>query len=42
MIYVKYKNHKLENGALCDIAPTILKLMNIEKPDQMLGKSLLN
>lgn len=42
LVSEKYKNHKLENGALCDIAPTILKLMNIEKPDQMLGKSLLN
>ncbi|HCU06648.1 MAG TPA: 2,3-bisphosphoglycerate-independent phosphoglycerate mutase [Holosporales bacterium] len=29
------------NGALCDIAPTILTLMNICQPDEMTGKSLI-
>lgn len=29
------------NGALCDIAPTILSLMNIKQPDEMTGKSLI-
>lgn len=27
-------------GALCDIAPTILEILNIEKPEEMTGKSL--
>ncbi len=31
----------LQNGSLCDIAPTILALMGLEKPTQMSGKSLL-
>lgn len=31
-----YKNDvSLKNGALCNIAPTILKIMNIEKPQNM-------
>jgi 2,3-bisphosphoglycerate-independent phosphoglycerate mutase len=32
---------KLENGALSDIAPTILHLMNIAKPTDMTGKNLI-
>ncbi|MFQ6704345.1 MAG: 2,3-bisphosphoglycerate-independent phosphoglycerate mutase, partial [Alphaproteobacteria bacterium] len=34
----KYKAH---NGGLRDIAPTILKLLNIKKPVEMTGKSLI-
>jgi 2,3-bisphosphoglycerate-independent phosphoglycerate mutase len=30
-----------EEGALCDVAPTILDLMGIEKPEEMSGRSLL-
>ncbi len=30
-----------ETGALCDIAPTILDLMNIEKPAEMTGNSMI-
>ena len=30
-----------ENGALCDIAPTILEILGIEKPSQMEGQSLI-
>lgn len=30
-----------DNGALCDIAPTMLKLLNIEQPKEMTGKSLI-
>ncbi len=30
-----------ENGKLCDIAPTLLDMMNIEQPKEMTGKSLL-
>lgn len=32
---------ELQNGSLCDIAPTLLELMDIEKPEQMTGKSLI-
>jgi len=32
---------KLKNGRLCDIAPTILKLMSIKQPSQMTGESLI-
>ena len=31
----------LENGALCDIAPTILSLMKLEQPSSMTGRSLI-
>jgi len=30
----------LEKGVLSDVAPTLLKMMNIEPPDEMTGKSL--
>ena len=29
-----------EGGRLCDVAPTILKLMGIAKPEEMTGISL--
>jgi 2,3-bisphosphoglycerate-independent phosphoglycerate mutase len=32
----------LKDGKLGDIAPTVLELMNIEKPVEMTGNSLLN
>jgi 2,3-bisphosphoglycerate-independent phosphoglycerate mutase len=32
---------KLKNGRLSDIAPTILHLMNIEKPSEMTGENLV-
>lgn len=32
---------KLKNGKLADIAPTILKLMEIDKPSEMTGNSLI-
>ena len=31
----KYKNVKLNKGKLANVAPTILKLLNIEKPAEM-------
>ncbi len=37
----KGQPQKLSPGVLADIAPTILKLLNIPKPDQMTGKALL-
>ncbi|HZK55352.1 MAG TPA: 2,3-bisphosphoglycerate-independent phosphoglycerate mutase [Desulfosporosinus sp.] len=30
-----------EGGALCDVAPTLLELLNIPKPEEMTGNSLL-
>ena len=30
-----------EGGKLCDIAPTILKIMNIEQPEEMTGTSII-
>ena len=32
---------KVKNGALCDIAPTMLEVMGIEKPVEMTGNSLI-
>lgn len=33
--------HTTHNAALCDVAPTVLKLMNIPKPQEMDGQSLV-
>jgi len=33
---------KLNDGALCDLAPTLLQLMGLEQPEEMTGKSLAN
>lgn len=42
VIYGIDKNIKLEeNRALCDLSPTILKLMKIEQPKEMTGKSII-
>jgi len=35
------KNVRLENGRLADVAPTLLDLMGLEKPQLMTGHSLL-
>lgn len=36
------KDSELKNdGSLCDVAPTILKIMGIEQPEEMTGKSLI-
>ncbi|MFA6427750.1 MAG: 2,3-bisphosphoglycerate-independent phosphoglycerate mutase [Candidatus Magasanikbacteria bacterium] len=35
------KGEKMKNGILADVAPTILKLMDVEKPEEMTGHSLL-
>ncbi len=37
-----HRNTRLKTGCLGDIAPTILQLMGIDKPQQMTGKSLLD
>lgn len=36
-----YSKTKLQDGRLCDIAPTILALMGIEQPKEMTGDNLL-
>ena len=35
------KKNKLREGCLADIAPTILDMMELEKPEKMNGKSLI-
>ena len=35
------KNIKLKDGKLGDVAPTVLKLMDIEVPDEMTGDNLI-
>jgi len=38
----RYKGQKLrEGGALCDVAPTLLEILDIPKPEEMTGQSLL-
>ena len=36
------KNSKISNGGLADIAPTILDIFEIEKPEEMSGNSLIS
>ena len=38
---VNSKYNNIKNGILADVAPTILKLMGIEKPKEMTGNSLI-
>lgn len=38
----KVSHFKIGNGALDDIAPTILKLMDIKQPQEMTGKNLIS
>ncbi|MES2768486.1 MAG: 2,3-bisphosphoglycerate-independent phosphoglycerate mutase [Bdellovibrionota bacterium] len=40
LVSEKHKNVKMHDGALCDVAPTILKLFNWEKPADMSGNPL--
>ena len=35
-----HKEAKLHPGALCDVAPTLLKLLSLTQPDKMEGKPL--
>ena len=37
----EFKNTPIKDGILGDIAPTILKILNIEQPSQMTGTSLI-
>ena len=41
-VLINNKGYKLKsNGSLCDIAPTLLELLNIKKPIEMTGNSLI-
>ncbi len=40
-ILVSDKKHRLRSGKLADVAPTMLHLLNIEKPPEMTGESLI-
>ena len=41
-ILVSKEQHKLHNGILADIAPTLLQLLNIRQPAAMTGKTLID
>ncbi|NQZ87182.1 MAG: 2,3-bisphosphoglycerate-independent phosphoglycerate mutase [Colwellia sp.] len=41
LIYIGRHAQPAENGALSDIAPTILQLMGMEQPEEMTGSSLM-
>ena len=38
---INSKYDKINNGILADIAPTILELMGVDKPNEMTGQSLI-
>jgi 2,3-bisphosphoglycerate-independent phosphoglycerate mutase len=41
LILVNSEYKQIKDGRLCDIAPTILKLMSLEQPKEMEGISLI-
>ena len=41
-LLVSKEQHKLHNGILADIAPTLLQLLNIKQPAAMTGKTLID
>ncbi len=41
LLLVQGGGASLRDGALCDVAPTVLDLMNMEQPGEMTGKTLL-
>ena len=42
LISEKYKSRQLKDGILADIAPTILDIMGIDKPEEMTRESLIS
>jgi 2,3-bisphosphoglycerate-independent phosphoglycerate mutase len=41
IVYVSNSPQEIKSGKLGDVAPTILKLMGIAKPEEMEGKNLI-
>lgn len=41
LVYIGRPGVKIANGALCDVAPTVLTLMGLPQPKEMTGKSLV-
>lgn len=41
VILVAENAPKIHDGGLADVAPTVLKLLGVDKPDEMTGKSLI-
>ena len=41
IILINY-NMNINSGILADIAPTMLDIMGLDKPDEMTGRSLIN
>ena len=41
LILVNKEGVKLKDGRLCDITPTMLDIMGLDKPAEMTGESLL-
>lgn len=41
LVSKKYSKNKIKNGILSDIAPTLLRILDIKKPKEMTGKSLI-
>ncbi|MBR4148784.1 MAG: 2,3-bisphosphoglycerate-independent phosphoglycerate mutase [Rikenellaceae bacterium] len=41
IVVVSDRVAKVENGVLADVAPTVLKLMGLEQPEEMTGKALV-
>ena len=41
IVVVSNRVAKVENGVLADVAPTVLKLMGLEQPEEMTGKALV-
>lgn len=41
LILVGMENAKLKEGKLADLAPTMLEIMDLEKPQEMTGESII-
>jgi len=42
IVLISERYSKIENGILADVSPTILDMMNLKKPKEMTGKSLIS
>jgi 2,3-bisphosphoglycerate-independent phosphoglycerate mutase len=40
VVLVTERDVKLKNGILADVSPTLLKMMDLDQPEEMTGKSL--